>query len=57
MINLDKTRYSELNKQEEYVTDTKDTIKSSITDAGSCGFMKNFIGPSNLDKPEFMTPQ
>ncbi|CAK92752.1 unnamed protein product (macronuclear) [Paramecium tetraurelia] len=58
MINLDKTRYSELNKSsEEYIQDTKDTIKSSNTDAGSCGFMKNFIGPSNFDKPEFMTPQ
>lgn len=57
MIYLDKTRYSELTKTEEYFYDTKDTIKSSNTDAGSCGFMKNFIGPSNLDKPEFMTPQ
>ncbi|CAD8109476.1 unnamed protein product [Paramecium sonneborni] len=57
MINLEQQRYSELNKQEETINDTKETIKSSITDAGSCGFMKNFIGPSYLDKPEFMTPQ
>ncbi|CAD8119162.1 unnamed protein product [Paramecium primaurelia] len=58
MINLDRMRYLELNKQEQQqYSDNKDTIKSSNTDAGSCGFMKNFIGPSNLDKPEFMTPQ
>ncbi|CAK61430.1 unnamed protein product (macronuclear) [Paramecium tetraurelia] len=57
MINLDRIRYSELNKSEEQYLDTKGTIKSSNTDAGSCGFMKNFIGPSTQIKPWFMTPQ
>ncbi|CAD8208038.1 unnamed protein product [Paramecium octaurelia] len=58
MINLNRMRYSELNKSEEQCLDTKDTIKSSNTDAGSCGFMKNFIGPSTQNKPDvLLTPQ
>jgi calcium/calmodulin-dependent protein kinase I/calcium-dependent protein kinase len=37
----------------EEVQDTKESAKSS---AGSCGFMKNFIGPIITCKPEFSTP-
>ena len=56
MLNLDKKRYTELNNNEEIVQYTKETTKSSQTDIGSCGFMKNFIGPSTCEKPDFSTP-
>ncbi|CAK57049.1 unnamed protein product (macronuclear) [Paramecium tetraurelia] len=57
MLNLDEKRYKELNNNEEQIQYTKETTKSSLTDVGSCGFMKNFVGPYTCEKSEFSTPQ
>lgn len=54
MNNLKEDRYKELCKVDEFL-DTKDT-KSSVTDTGSCGFMKHFIAPATCEKPEYLTP-